>query len=893
MKRELHAGYLITISSLFFALSVGLLFLIYEEQKVLTHPANENEVWASYTLMLETYKLSNELSRFESNESTLESVYLRFEILYSRIIVLNNGKLKKIILTIPDSLMKLNEVMGLINGLDTVVFSKNNLTKEKISYIKNEIDKIRQATEIMMFGILENRANQKVERRDSLTSLFSLLILLLLFLIVTVSLIILSLFKQKKAINQSYLIERELSVNLNEALKKSEKATQAKSDFLATMSHEIRTPMNGIMGLGYLLSNTKLDEKQSEYLEKIQDSANNLLLIINDILDLSKVEAGKLELEERKFSLDDILDNIYDLNSVKAKEKGILFFVERDFNLPDNYLGDPLRINQLLLNLVSNAVKFTHTGEVRVGISSYFPRNNEYDVKTDDNRILKVVVSDTGIGMEKRYAEILFDSFTQADTTTTRKYGGTGLGLAICKRFVDLMQGNIYVDSEFGKGTVFTVELPLKVVSMKPDQNTSTYNEVSNDVRIISKKIGVVGFKDGVNELLYLYGYDTVKLTDSNDLNSNESLDAVVILDYDVFLKKFFSELNSSIHSIPYLVFCNIIIDREYIVDDYLNGYFLNYVFTPKSLIDNLNRMFSKQKASNKIDLYDFDFSGKKVLLVEDNEINTTIVLELLEERGMYVVCASDGKDATGKVKIFSFDIILMDIQMPIMDGYEATKIIIKELGSKAPPIIAMTANILGNDKEYIKNIGMSGFISKPINPIGLFNVMKRQLEKTGAGVFTENANIIEKIPPTLVDYGQYSSILNAFQQAGIDTNSALPNVNADVNRLYSLLLQYISELKEGYFQLEKNIFLGNTSHKKNMCHNLKGVSLNLGAQEIGALLSEMENERDRAVLSSQLQKLNVVIKKLERKLADISPSMKCCYSRTASRRKKGRYNRY
>ncbi|WP_191600519.1 sensor histidine kinase [Marinomonas algicola] len=541
--RKLHAGYLITISSLFFVLSIGLLFLIYEEQRVITNPANENEVWASYTLELESYKLSNELSLFESNESTLESVHVRFEILFSRANILNSGKLKKIILKIPDSLTKLNDVIRLLNGIDAVLFSKNHLSREDISYINGEIKKIRQATEIMMSGILENRAVQKVERRDSLTSLFSLLILLLLFLIVTIPLIIISLFKQKKAINKSYLIERELSVNLNEALKKSEKATQAKSDFLATMSHEIRTPMNGIMGLGYLLGNTKLDEKQNEYLDKIQESANNLLLIINDILDLSKVEAGKLELEERIFSLDDILDSIYDLNSIKAKEKGILFFIERDFNLPDNYLGDPLRINQLLLNLVSNAVKFTHTGEVRVGISSDSPRNNEYDVKTDDNTLLKIVVSDTGIGMDKGYTEIIFDSFSQADTTTTRKYGGTGLGLAICKRFVDLMQGNIYVDSEFGKGTVFTVELPLKKANIKPCQETSTDSEVNDDIIKKSKKIGLVGFKDGVNELLCLYGYDAVKLTDSNDLNSSDFLDVVIILNYDVFLKEYF--LNS------------------------------------------------------------------------------------------------------------------------------------------------------------------------------------------------------------------------------------------------------------------------------------------------------------------------------------------------------------
>ncbi|WP_191600518.1 hybrid sensor histidine kinase/response regulator [Marinomonas algicola] len=328
--------------------------------------------------------------------------------------------------------------------------------------------------------------------------------------------------------------------------------------------------------------------------------------------------------------------------------------------------------------------------------------------------------------------------------------------------------------------------------------------------------------------------------------------------------------MDFSSKSIPYIVFCENIIGREYIVDDYFNGYFLNYVFTPKSLIDNLNRILSTHKISNNTELYDFDFSGKKVLLVEDNEINTTILLELLEERGMYVVCSSDGKDATGKIKLFSFDIILMDIQMPIMDGYEATKIIIKELGSKAPPIIAMTANILGNDKEYIKSIGMRGFISKPINPVNLFNVVKRQLDALDDEVFFENTTNSEKQSPTPLDYGQYSSVLSALRQAGIDTNLAMPNVNNDVNRFYSLLLRYVGELKEGYTQLEKNIFLGNTSHKKDLCHNLKGVSFNLGVQEIGALLSEMENERDRAVLSSQLQKLNVVIKKFERKLADI-----------------------
>ncbi len=526
---------------------------------------------------------------------------------------------------------------------------------------------------------------------------------------------------------------------MREAKEIAEYTNRAKSEFLALISHEIRTPMNGILGLTHLVQQTPLQPNQQDYLNKIHSSAQSLLQIINDILDFSKIESGKLELESIPFELNDILNHINNILGVKAAEKGIELVFQVGDDVPQYLIGDSMRLTQVLMNLVSNAVKFTETGCVTIAV--------ELLGCTDETVRLKYQVQDTGIGIDRSQVEKLFQSFTQVDASITRKYGGTGLGLAICKGLVNLMGGSVGVESELGKGSTFYLELEF-------------------------------GYS---RELSNTYDFPiSTGLPASNHLRDNQ--------------------------------------------------------------LSNLVKLEEIQ--------------GANILLVEDNAINQQVVIELLQEVGLNVNCATNGKEAIAKVKQLSYDLILMDIRMPEMDGLEATKLmrsLVKENNKEMKwlttvPIIALTANAMDIDRSKSLEVGMNAHLSKPVNPQELYDTLWKWIAPTrSSSVATNNLSSVapEKAPlsdTTLIDI------------PGLNVNVGLELIGGNWNTYQEILRLFQTSEEEYRTEIPTAINQGDLTKALYLVHSLKGMAGTIGADTLYKSAASLEEE-----LRSQTPDLEVL----------------------------------
>ncbi len=638
-------------------------------------------------------------------------------------------------------------------------------------------------------------------------------------------------------------------------------ANSAKTLFLANMSHEIRTPMNAIQGFSHLALRTETNPRQRDYLLKIKSASGALLSLINDILDFSKIEAGKLYLERAAFDLRAALQSVSAIAELRAREKGIGLRVEVAPAVPTVLIGDSLRLNQVILNLVSNAIKFTERGEVTVTLRPVFATASEIS--------LEISVRDTGIGMMPEQQARLFNSFSQADSSTTRRFGGTGLGLAISKQLVELMGASILVDSTPGKGSCFRFTVNLGVADAALAASRPTI-EALGRLRVM-----VVDDNSAARETLQdmfsdwsigveLFGSAAEALAELEEATARGKPFDLVLMDWKMpgmdgmEAARKIQEADAFSSRPPVVVMVSAYGREEMMAKAETNGISAVLVkpVDPGLLLETLTNLFSSSPnlapapPVDAIPRVSPEFRGARVLLVEDNEINRELALELLTDAGLVVEIAENGRIACDKVFADpqSFAAVLMDIQMPDMDGIEATTRIRESLPANELPILAMTAHAYEHEQQRCLQAGMNDHIAKPVDPAVLVATLDRWLgvgrPAPGVSVRLSGAPVLEELPASLPPY---------------DLEAALLRMNGKRKLLRKLIIDFGTTFGDAAEALQRHLAEGRPEEAARMAHALKGTAAALearGVSEAAAGLEDVLSGRLPGDPAQQLQRL-------------------------------------